>query len=68
MIKKEKETFNSQNPNFILYDMGLQSAFAQMCQHFQKQTQQCENTPQDWLIIDNDTGEIIPPSSKSNTE
>ena len=53
---KQRETIK---PNFILYDMGVQSAFAQWCQNFQKPSPPSENNPQDWLIIDNDTGEII---------
>ena len=48
-------------PDFILCDMGIQSAFAQWCQNFQKAPQSSENNPQNWLIIDNDTGEIIAP-------
>ncbi len=46
------------NPNFVLWDNRISSDFLKMCQKFQEQsTTQPENT--DWVIIDNDTGNII---------
>ena len=60
-MKKNKTNDSKQYPDFVLCDMGLQSAFAQMCQNFQKKTLQ--NPQQDWLIIDNDTGQIITPEN-----
>ena len=67
-MKKTKTDFNQQtNPNFILCDMGIQKAFAQMCQQFQTKTTLIDETSNDWLIIDNDTGEIITPKSKNKT-
>lgn len=68
MKRKKSNPFDSKKPNFILCDMGLQSAFIHMCQNFQKQTVLNKNDPQDWVIIDNDTGEIVTPFSNNNTE
>ena len=67
-MKKKKTNYKmTQYPNFILCDMGLQSAFNQMCQNFQtKLTSQTEK--QNWLIIDNDTGEIIIPTDNVKTQ
>ena len=66
MRKKKSDSASIQNPNFILCDMGLQMAFAQMCQNFQAQ-QNPKEYSQEWLVIDNDTGEIIMPSDISKT-
>ena len=67
MNKKKQNLDSSQPPNFILYDMGVQNAFAQMCQKFTEQTHPTPNAPSDWLIIDNDTGKIITPKQKDKT-
>ena len=64
-MNKKKQNFDpTKQPNFILYDMGMQNAFAQMCQKFMDQIRPNPNSPSDWLIIDNDTGEIITPKQK----
>lgn len=47
--------------DFILCDMGIQNAFAQACRAFQKAQTHDETENENWLIIDNDTGEIITP-------
>ena len=59
-MKRKKADLNTTTiPNFVLCDMEVQSAFAQMCQDFQKQAT-CEPSASDnWVIIDNDTGQII---------
>lgn len=46
------------NPNFVLWDNRVSSDFSKMCQNFQE-TQNTVPDKTDWLIIDNDTGEII---------
>lgn len=61
MKKKKVDSTTNSIPNFILCDMGLQSAFAQMCQSFQKSNAFHNPDEQNWVIIDNDTGKIITP-------
>jgi hypothetical protein len=46
------------NPNFVLWDNRVSSDFSKMCQNFQNQPNLTSDNA-DWLIIDNDTGEII---------
>lgn len=46
------------NPNFVLWDNRVSSDFSKMCQNFQE-IQNTVPDKTDWLIIDNDTGEII---------
>ena len=58
----DKTTDNNENtmnnPNFVLWDNRVSSDFSKMCQNFQNQQDLVSNNA-DWLIIDNDTGEII---------
>ena len=58
----DKTTDNNENtidnPNFVLWDNRVSSDFSKMCQDFQNQQDLVSNNA-DWLIIDNDTGEII---------
>ena len=53
-------------PDFILYDMDIPSKFAQMCQNFQKEFYPPKHPESDWLVIDNETGQIIT-SQKNHT-
>ncbi len=46
------------NPNFVLWDNRVSSDFTKMCQNFQEM-QNTLSDKTDWLIIDNDTGQII---------
>ena len=46
-------------PNFVLCDMSIPSSFSKMCQNFKKEISEVSQPMQDWLIIDNETGEII---------
>lgn len=58
--EKENNSENiSENPNFILWNHRVSCDFLNMCQDFQKQQTSSDNS--DWLIIDNDTGQIIYP-------
>lgn len=56
MVKQKTKPIQ---PNFILYDMDIPSKFVQMCQNFQKDLQTEKHSESDWLIIDNETGQII---------
>lgn len=53
-------------PDFILCDTEVSAAFARLCQNFQKPDLSSINNSSNWLIIDNDTGEIITPDLSIN--
>ena len=54
----ENNETSSHQPNFILWNNRISSDFSNMCQNFNNQ-QKTNNNDSDWLIIDNETGEII---------
>ena len=67
MKKKKIDPNTLYIPNFVLCDKGIKSAFARMCQNFQPHMTTDPNNQNNWLIIDNDTGQIITSEPKNGS-